>query len=79
MNADEQTNRVDPQLIAVARGDEPADLLLTGGRVVNVFTRTIEEAQIAIYGQRIAGVGPDYRVAREVLDLGRRLCVTRVN
>ncbi len=69
MNANKQTNRVDPQLIAVARGDEPADLLLTGGRVVNVFTRTIEESQIAIYGQRIAGVGPDYHIAREVVDL----------
>ncbi|RLT43460.1 MAG: adenine deaminase [Chloroflexi bacterium] len=55
-------------LLAVARGDEPADLLLRGGRLVNVFSGTIEEADIAIYGERIAGIGPGYR-ARRTVDL----------
>nr|HRJ43833.1 adenine deaminase [Caldilineaceae bacterium] len=55
-------------LLAVARGDKPADLLLRGGRLVNVFSGTIEEADIAIYGERIAGIGPGYR-AEKIVDL----------
>lgn len=30
--------------LAVARGDEPADLVLSGGRVLSVFTRELLEA-----------------------------------
>ena len=55
-------------LLAVARGDKPADLLLRGGRLVNVFSGTIEEADIALHGERIAGIGPGYR-ARKTVDL----------
>jgi adenine deaminase len=57
-------------LIKVARGDEPADLLLKNARVVNVFTGGIEETNIAILHSRIAGLG-DYQ-AHEVVDLGGR-------
>ena len=32
------------RLLAVARGDAAADVLLTGGRVVDVFTGTVIEA-----------------------------------
>jgi len=56
------------KLTAVARGEAPADLLLTNARVINTFTATIEEASIAISQGRIAGVG-DYREGREVIDL----------
>jgi adenine deaminase len=56
------------QLIAVARGDAPADLVLRNGRIVNVFSGEIEQADIAICGERIAGVGHDYR-GREEVDL----------
>jgi adenine deaminase len=28
-----------PRRLAVARGDEPADLVVSGGRVLSVFTR----------------------------------------
>ena len=60
-------------LIEVARGDEPADLLLKNARVVNVFTGDIEETHIAIVHSRIAGLG-EYQ-AREVVDLaGRYVC-----
>ncbi len=45
------------RLLAVARGDEPADVVLTGGRVVNVFTGEVEEVEVALCGSRIAGVG----------------------
>lgn len=57
-----------PQLLAVARGDAPADLLLSGGRVVNVFSGEIESADVAISQGLIAGVGPGY-AAKETIDL----------
>ena len=46
--------------IAVARGDEPADLVLSGGRVLSVFTGEFLEADVAIVGQHVAGVGQGY-------------------
>ena len=55
-------------LLAVARGDAPADLLLTNGQIVNVFSGEIEAADIAISGDRIAGIGRGY-AARETIDL----------
>ena len=56
-------------LIAVAKGDLPADLVLANARVVNVFTGEVEPGNVAICGDRIAGVG-DYHQAKEILDLG---------
>jgi adenine deaminase len=55
-------------LIAIARGDRPAHLLLRNGRIVNVFSGEIEQADIALAGERIAGIGPGYR-AENTLDL----------
>lgn len=46
--------------LAVARGDEPADLVLTGGRVLSVFTGELLEADIAIAGEHVAAIGPGY-------------------
>jgi adenine deaminase len=46
--------------IAVARGDEPADLILSGGRVFSVFTGEFLEADVAIVGSHVAGVGPSH-------------------
>ncbi len=45
----------DPRLIAVARGDEPADLVIAGARVLCVFTREWLDVDVAIAGERIAG------------------------
>jgi adenine deaminase len=56
--------------VRVARGQEPADLLLSGGRVVNVFTGRVEAADVAVADGWIAGVGPYPWQARERLDLG---------
>jgi adenine deaminase len=56
------------ELISVARGEIPADLLLKNARIVNTFIGEIEQADVAIYGDRIAGVG-DYVKAREIIDL----------
>lgn len=44
-------------LIAVAQGKRPADVLVRGGRLVNVFTREIHAADVAIAGQRVALIG----------------------
>jgi adenine deaminase len=57
-------------LMSVAKGELPADLLLANARIINVFTGEIEEGNIAICGDRIAGIG-DYQ-AKEVVDVGGR-------
>ena len=57
--------------LQIARGDEPADLVLRNGRVINVFTAEIIESDVAIAGDRIVGVGPGYD-AEEEIDLGGR-------
>lgn len=70
---------IDSQLLTIARGEAPADLLLTNARVVNVISREIETANIAIRvdeqrnsssvrGGRIAGVG-DYTRGKRVIDV----------
>jgi adenine deaminase len=53
--------------LAVARGDEPADVVISGGSVLSVFTREWLRADVAIADGWIAGVGPDYR-GRETID-----------
>jgi adenine deaminase len=55
--------------LRVAQGQEPADLVLTGGQAINVFTRRIEPANIALADGWIAGVGPFDWPARETLAL----------
>jgi adenine deaminase len=61
------------EFIRAARGAVEADLLLRGGRVVNVFTHEIVETSIAVRGDRIVGLGD--LPARETMDLeGRYVC-----
>ena len=43
--------------LAVARGDEPADLVLAGGKVFSAFTREWLDADVAIVDGFIAGLG----------------------
>jgi adenine deaminase len=43
--------------LAVARGDEPADLVLSGGRVLSVFTGELLDADVAVAGEHVAGIG----------------------
>jgi adenine deaminase len=52
--------------LAVARGDEPADLVIRGGRVLSVFTREWLDADVAIVDGHVAGLG-EYS-ASEILD-----------
>jgi adenine deaminase len=59
--------------IAVARGEEPADLLLKNAQLVNVLSGEIHPADIAIYEGTVVGFG-EYR-ANQVTDLeGRFVC-----
>ncbi len=55
------------RLLAVARGDEPADLLFTGGRVLSPATREWIETDLALCDGVVAGWGP--REAAEVVPL----------
>ena len=55
-------------MISVAKGETPADLILTNARIVNTLNGEIEEGNVAICGQLIAGVG-DYEQGQQVIDL----------
>lgn len=61
-------------LLAVSRGDAPADLLLRNARLVNVLSGEIHDADVAVSGARIAGIGHCCE-ARAIVDLeGAYLC-----
>ena len=53
--------------LAVARGDEPADILLTGGFVLSPATREWVKTDLAIADGFVAGWG--HREAKEVIDV----------
>src|SRR5687768_14544259 len=61
--------------LAVARGDEPADLVLRNARLINVLSAEIHPAEIAVAGEVVAGVSTGssnvWRGTREI-DLGGR-------
>ncbi len=59
--------------VAVARGDEPADVVVRGGTVLSVFTREWLEADVAIVDGFVAGVG-SYG-GREEIDASGRYVV----
>ncbi len=61
--------------IRVALGQEPGDLLLRGGRVVNVFTRSVEVADVVIADGRVAGVGRYDWQAAETIDLTGQIII----
>ncbi|MDA8139905.1 MAG: adenine deaminase [Desulfobacteraceae bacterium] len=47
-----------PRLSSVARGEQPADLLLRNARLINVFNATIVKTDVAVADGRVVGVGP---------------------
>ncbi len=62
------------RLISVARGDEPADLVLENGKLVDVVSGEIHSTGIAIADGLIAGVGDGYR-GLDTVDLrGQYVC-----
>jgi adenine deaminase len=59
--------------LAVARGDEPADVVVRGGRVLSVFTREWLEVDIAVADGWVAGLG-EYD-GREIVDASGKFVV----
>jgi adenine deaminase len=55
-------------IVPVAMGEKPADVLLSNARILNVFTGRLEEGNIALFRKRIAGIG-DYTEGKDVIDL----------
>ncbi|MDU8929491.1 adenine deaminase [Alisedimentitalea sp. MJ-SS2] len=56
------------RLIAVARSEEPADVVLRGGRVFDVVTGDFIDGDVAVFGGKIAGLGAEYE-GRTVVDV----------
>jgi adenine deaminase len=56
--------------LAVARGDEPADLVVRGGRVLSVFTREWLDQDVAVADGYVAGLG-DYEGDEQLDATGR--------
>ncbi|MDR3308087.1 MAG: amidohydrolase family protein [Coriobacteriales bacterium] len=48
---------MDTKLLAVAGGQAPADLVITGGKLVNVYSGEVYEGGVAVSGERIAAIG----------------------
>src|SRR5947207_1688738 len=59
--------------LAVARGDEPADIVVRGGSVLSVFTREWLDVDVAVADGWIAGLG-EYD-GREIVDASGRYVV----
>lgn len=59
------------QRIRAARGEIPADLVLKGGKVVNLFSGEIMERDVAVLDGIIVGLGPDYHGKEEVAVTGK--------
>ena len=47
------------EVLAAARGEVPADIVLKGGCIFNSFTGEWEIGDVAIVGETIAGIGRD--------------------
>src|SRR2546428_12494251 len=48
---------IDAHWMAVARGDEPADLVLSGGHVLSVFTKEWLDVDVAVKDGHVVGLG----------------------
>jgi adenine deaminase len=55
------------RFLDAAQGSAPGDLVIRNGRIVNVASNEIEEADVLIVGDKIAGIG-DYPEAEHVID-----------
>jgi adenine deaminase len=58
------------EIIKAARGEKPADLLITNARIINVFTGDIVTDSFAVSDGYIIGFG-DYQ-ARKIIDVQNR-------
>ena len=62
------------KIINVARGLEPADLVIKNAQVVNVLSEEIHKADIAIADGIIVGVGENYFGKKEININGAYVC-----
>ena len=60
-------------LIAAAAGDEASDLVLKNAKVLNVFTKELEEADVAVKDGIIVGIG-SYKGKEEIDLQGKIIC-----
>jgi len=62
------------RVVRVARGQEPADLVVRGARVVDVLAQEIRTADVAVVGDRIVAVGAGMPIppGREVIEAAGR-------
>ncbi|TYB84178.1 MAG: adenine deaminase [Kosmotoga sp.] len=56
-------------ILPVAKGEVPADIILKNCRIVNVFSGEVERNNIALFRKRIAGIG-DYEKGKKTIDVG---------
>ena len=62
------------ETIKIARGEEKADLLLKNGKIINVFSGEIYATDVAIYKDKIVGLGKGYD-ANKIIDISNNfLC-----
>ena len=57
------------RFLAAAKGEAPGDLIIRNGRVINVASNEVEDADVLIVDGKIAGVG-DYSEASAEIDAG---------
>lgn len=55
-------------IVPVALGKVPADVVVKNARILNVFTGELEQGNIALFRKRIAGIG-DYHEAESTIDV----------
>jgi adenine deaminase len=53
-------------LVEVSSGKKPADISLENANIVNVYSNEIIKGSVAIFQDRIAGVGPKYQAAKRI-------------
>ncbi|RLD19246.1 MAG: adenine deaminase [Caldiserica bacterium] len=58
------------EIIDVARGTKEGDLLLTNGKIINVFNESVETGNILIHKGIIVGIGP-YEKAKKVINVNK--------
>jgi len=58
-------------LLAVAGGEQPADVVFRGGRLVNVITGEVYRCDVAVAAGRVAALGDDL-AGKTVVDVGGR-------
>jgi adenine deaminase len=60
-------------IIKVAKGEAPCDLVLKGGNLVNVLSGEVYQADIGIFDGQVVGIGK-YNGAEEVDVTGKHIC-----